>query len=138
MHATCAQNAAAIEIPADYAAITSTALTHLSLVLPDSATALPQQMAGMLSACSKLEDVGMRSSVGSTSGLVDISALAAGTQLLSLKLPWCFHLTNVAPLAALVNLESLDMSGCLKCLSCCRPSPPGEAEEPHEQLQCCV
>jgi hypothetical protein len=53
-----AQGAAAIRSPTDYEAIARTApwLTHLSLEPPASATALPQEMAGMLSACSKLED----------------------------------------------------------------------------------
>jgi hypothetical protein len=107
------QRGAAIESPADYAAITSTApfLKQLSLRLPAGVTALPQEMAGMLSGCSKLEDLAMRSSKKYAS-LVDITALAAGTQLLSLQLPCCFHLTNVAPLASLVNLQSLDISGC--------------------------
>ncbi|KAG1668964.1 hypothetical protein FOA52_001008 [Chlamydomonas sp. UWO 241] len=46
---------------ADYEAITSAAprLTHFSLELPASATALPQEMVQLLSACSKLEDLAL-------------------------------------------------------------------------------
>jgi hypothetical protein len=52
------QGAAAIESPADYKVVVSTApwLTHLSLVLPACATALPTLMAGVLAAGSKLEE----------------------------------------------------------------------------------
>ncbi|KAG1661693.1 hypothetical protein FOA52_001970 [Chlamydomonas sp. UWO 241] len=51
--------AAAIEGPADYDVIAGASpwLTHLSLPLPPSATALPQPMDGVLSACTKLEDL---------------------------------------------------------------------------------
>jgi hypothetical protein len=58
-----AQGPAAIESPADYEAIASISspfLTHLSLELPASATALPHQLTGVLSACSKLEDLAIR------------------------------------------------------------------------------
>jgi hypothetical protein len=41
------------------------------------------------------------------SSTVDIAALAAGTQL-----PLCYMLTNLAPLAALVSLQSLNISFC--------------------------
>jgi hypothetical protein len=78
LHATRAQGAAAIESPADYGDIASTApyLTHLSLVLPAGA----RKMAGMLAACSKLQDLEIRSSVlPRYACLVDIAALAAGT-----------------------------------------------------------
>jgi hypothetical protein len=48
-----------------------------------------------------------------SSSLVDIAALSCcGTQLLSLQLPWCLRLTNLAPLAALVNLQSLNINYC--------------------------
>jgi hypothetical protein len=63
--------------------------THLSLGLPAGATTLPQEMAGLLCVCSKLEDLDMRGSNGALySRVADITALASGTQLLSLKLPW--------------------------------------------------
>jgi Leucine-rich repeat (LRR) protein len=96
-------------------------LTHLGLELPASATALPQQMAGVLSACSKLEELAMRSyrlgtssdrSMQPFSNIVNVDALAACTQLLSLELPWCYLLTNLTPLGSLVNLQTLDMSYC--------------------------
>jgi hypothetical protein len=106
-----AQGAGAIERPADYEAIASASpfLTHLSLFLPTSATALPQQMAGVLSACSKLEDLALSSL---RSRIVDIDVLASGTQLLSLQLPSCSTLRSLQSLAAMVNLQSLDISGC--------------------------
>jgi Leucine-rich repeat (LRR) protein len=120
-----AQGAAtAIECPADYETIASTALflTHLRMELPDSATALPQEMAGLLSACSRLENLAMRAydesgPMGSVawqpSHLMDIDALlAAGTQLLSLQLPCCSRLPNLSPLASMVNLQTLNISGC--------------------------
>jgi internalin A len=122
-----AQDAAAIEDPADYDAITRAApfLTELSLKFPGSATALPQQLASLLSACSKLEDLTLcaydEAYVGTymwqppVSSLVDVDALlAAGPQLLHLKLPSCSNLTNLAPLRGLVNLQSLDISSCEK------------------------
>jgi hypothetical protein len=112
--------------PADYNAIASTApwLTHLSLELPASATALPQEMAGLLSACSNLEagDLAVRafdearpgtSGGGRTrSSIANVDALAAGTQLLSLRLPWCSRLTSLAAIGEMVNLQSLDMREC--------------------------
>jgi hypothetical protein len=117
-----AQGAAAMGSPTDYEVIASTApwLTHLSLELPASATALPQEMAGLLAACSKLEDLAMRAfheadpgGGQSLSSIVSMDALAVGTQLLSLKLPRCSsRLTSLAALGALVNLQSLDMSWC--------------------------
>ncbi|KAG1658246.1 hypothetical protein FOA52_008506 [Chlamydomonas sp. UWO 241] len=116
------EGAAAIEAAADYEAITKTApwLTQLSLELPGDATALPQQVASLLSACSKLEDLTLRAYdvpgayMPRVSSLVDVDALAAGTQLLRLQLPSCSSLLNLAPLRGLVNLQSLDISGCSK------------------------
>jgi hypothetical protein len=115
--ATHAQSVAAVEGPADYEAITRSSpwLTHLSLWVPASATALPQEIAGLLSACRKLESLDMcddANDSGDQSTLVDVGALAAGTHLLSLRLPTFCALTNLAPLGSLVNLKSLDMSGC--------------------------
>jgi hypothetical protein len=115
-----AQGAAAIKDPADYEAITRTApyLTELSLKLPGSATALPQQMASLLSACSKLEDLALHAYNKEecrlpVSRLLDLSALlAAGSQLLHLRLPNCHSLTNLAPLRGLVNLHSLNIRSC--------------------------
>ncbi|KAG1673938.1 hypothetical protein FOA52_015693 [Chlamydomonas sp. UWO 241] len=118
--------AAAIESPADYDAIASAApwLTHLSLDLPARAIALPQHMAGVLSACSKLEDLEMRAfdeARPGTSGSVrseglskiaNMDALAAGTQLRRLQLPWCLNLTTLLPLGALMNLQGLNISSC--------------------------
>jgi Leucine-rich repeat (LRR) protein len=97
---------------ADYRAIASAApwLTKLSLKLPVSATALPQQMAALLAACTKLEDLALHSDYQAE--LLDIIALAAGTQLLRLSLTGCPHLDNLAPLSALVKLQSLDISSC--------------------------
>jgi hypothetical protein len=54
--------------------------------------------------------------------LVDIAALAAGTQLLRLKLHRCHHLTNFAALATL-NLQTLDVSWCT-AVSDLAPSQP--------------
>jgi hypothetical protein len=118
-HHACdrAQGAAAIKDPADYEAIARTApfLTELSLKLPASATALPQQMATLLSACSKLVDLALHAYdegqyMVPVSSLVDVDALlSVGTQLLHLKLPGCTSLTNLAPLRGLVNLQSLDI-----------------------------
>jgi hypothetical protein len=113
-----------IESPADYEAITRTApfLTELSLKLPGSTTALPQQMDSLLSAASKLEDLTLNAYeevMGGSSGrfelressLVDVDAfLAAGTQLLHLRLPHLRRLRSLTPLRALVNLQSLDIS----------------------------
>jgi hypothetical protein len=120
--ATVQEGAAEIEDPADYEAIASTApfLTELSLKLPASATALPQQMASLLSACSKLEDLALHAYDGAVPAymqralsLVDVDALmAAGPQLLHLRLPWCFSLTDLAPLRGLLNLQSLDIKLC--------------------------
>ncbi|KAG1655768.1 hypothetical protein FOA52_008475 [Chlamydomonas sp. UWO 241] len=122
---------AVIESAADYQAIASAApwLTHFSYSLPASATALPQQMASLLAACSKLQDLailvryshaaklpqtveGFSFVRGGTSNLADVSALATGTQLLSLRLPSCSNMTNLAPLRALLSLRGLDMSDC--------------------------
>jgi hypothetical protein len=122
-HAATAQEGdAAIEDPAEYEAIARSApfLTEVSLKLPASATALPQQMASLLSACSKLEDLTLHAYdkaawTPPVSSLVDVDALlAAGPQLLHLRLPSCTSLTNLAPLRGLVNLQSLDMSWCTK------------------------
>ncbi|KAG1657864.1 hypothetical protein FOA52_014621 [Chlamydomonas sp. UWO 241] len=103
----------AINDAADYQAIASVApwLTKLSLESPASATALQQQMAALLSACSKLEDQGLYATMYE-SRLMDIAALAACTWLVRLSLHSCSCLTNLAPLSALVNLQSLDMSHC--------------------------
>jgi hypothetical protein len=101
-----------IQDAADYQAIASTApfLTHLSVQLPASATTLPQHMASLLSACSKLVDLAVdvydetnTIHMFHASSLLDVQALAAGTQLLSLQLPCCYRLTNLAPLGALMN-----------------------------------
>jgi hypothetical protein len=108
-----AQGAAAVESssPTDYEAIASTApfLTRLSLELPDSATALPHEMAGLLSACSRLEDLEILAldayDETRRASLVDISAFAQGTQLMSLQLPSWSNLTNLAPLGALGSSE---------------------------------
>ncbi|KAG1664002.1 hypothetical protein FOA52_010518 [Chlamydomonas sp. UWO 241] len=90
------KDAAMINSDADYQAIASATpwLTHLSCALPGSATALPQQMASLLAACSKLEDLALHAhnklSLASTarvSLLEGVDALAAITSLLSLKLP---------------------------------------------------
>jgi hypothetical protein len=58
-HAATGQGTAAIEGPADYEAIASASpfLTQLCLELPANATAVPQEMDGVLSACNKLEDL---------------------------------------------------------------------------------
>ncbi|KAG1656397.1 hypothetical protein FOA52_008807 [Chlamydomonas sp. UWO 241] len=101
-----------IQDPAvDYPAIASTApwLTQLSLKPPASATALPQEMAGLLSACSKLEELALDGTVPAAceeSRLVDIVALAAASHLLRLRLISCSCLTNLAPLTALANLRN--------------------------------
>ncbi|KAG1670358.1 hypothetical protein FOA52_000118 [Chlamydomonas sp. UWO 241] len=117
--------AAAIASHADYEAITGASpwLTHLSLELPASDTDLPQQMAVVLSACSKLEGLAIRdyddsmpAAVPRYSSIVDIGALAAGTQLLSVKLPWCRALRNLQSLAAMANLQSLDYATVALCL----------------------
>jgi hypothetical protein len=44
---------------------------------------------------------------------LDIASVSDGTQL-SLRLSCCLHLTNLAPLAALVKLQSLDISHCIR------------------------
>ncbi|KAG1679786.1 hypothetical protein FOA52_012697 [Chlamydomonas sp. UWO 241] len=109
----------AIEDPADYQAIAIAGalgwLTQLSLRPPASATALPQQMAALLSACGKLEDLRLHADgVRTLSRLADIGALAAaGTQLLRLSLLCCCSLSNLAPLSALANLQSLYINGCV-------------------------
>jgi hypothetical protein len=111
LHAPRAQGGV-IKKSADYKAIASSApfLTHLSLALPATSKALRREMSGLLSACSKLEDLAL-SAIGN-SKLADITVLAVGTQLVRLKLPtWC-PLSNLAPLAALANLQSLDISRC--------------------------
>ncbi|KAG1667848.1 hypothetical protein FOA52_011036 [Chlamydomonas sp. UWO 241] len=117
------RGAPAIEAAADYEAITKIApwLTQLSLRLPHSAAALPQQMASLLSACSKLEDLTLHAYdeavptyMPPVSNLVHVDALAAGIQLLHLRLPCCSSLLNLAPLRGLVNLQSLDISQCRK------------------------
>ncbi|KAG1674575.1 hypothetical protein FOA52_001824 [Chlamydomonas sp. UWO 241] len=103
----------AIQRRADYEtiAIVSPWLTHLSLELPASVTALPHHMAGVLSACSKLEDLAMSEPDDASGGtsIANIDALATGTQLLSLRLPWCPCVTSLAPLGGMVNLQSLTM-----------------------------
>ncbi|KAG1677950.1 hypothetical protein FOA52_001368 [Chlamydomonas sp. UWO 241] len=113
--------AASIGSPADYEAIASAApwLTHFSLELPASASALPQEMARLLAACSKLEDLEMSAyddlrkwRVVLESSLANIDVLAAGTQILRLQLPICSRLTSLAPRRAMVNLQSLDMRDC--------------------------
>jgi hypothetical protein len=92
-------------------------------------------MAGVLSACSKLEDLELFYGGSGTedelelASIVDIAALAAGTSLLSLQLPWCPFLTNLAPLGALVNLQSLDIREC-RALSG-TPRRPGQPAELH-------
>jgi hypothetical protein len=117
--ATRAQGAGAIERPADYEAIASASpfLTHLSLELPTSATALPQEMAWVLSACSKLAHLAIRAYDETGGGhclsnIVGIGALASGTQLMSLKLPGCVRLRSLAPLATMANLTSLYIGIC--------------------------
>ncbi|KAG1662281.1 hypothetical protein FOA52_002170 [Chlamydomonas sp. UWO 241] len=104
------QGGAAIEDVADYEAIANAApwLTHLGLQLPASATALPPQLGALLSACSKLDELELHAD--GQSELVDVGALAAGTQLLRLGLSnFCSSLTNLAPLSAMANLTSLDI-----------------------------
>jgi hypothetical protein len=121
--ACCHHSQAAIEHHADYEAIASASpfLTHLSLEIPDSATAVPKQMAGVLSACGKLElDLAFRPDRPDTSrswsmprsSMVDVSSLAAGTQLLRLQLPLCPRLTSLAALGAMADLQSLNMCLC--------------------------
>ncbi|KAG1657003.1 hypothetical protein FOA52_012004 [Chlamydomonas sp. UWO 241] len=104
------QGGAAIEDAADYQAIAYAApwLTHLGLQLPASATALPPQLGALLSGCSKLEDLELRAE--GRSQLVDVGALAAGTQLLRLGLSnFCSSLTDLAPLSAMASLACLDI-----------------------------
>jgi hypothetical protein len=129
----CVQAGAPIEDAADYDAVASTSpfLTELSLKLPASATALPQQMAALLSACSKLEDLTLHAYDKATwlSSLVDVDALARGTRLLHLRLPNCSSLTDLAPLRPLVNLKSLSIRGCTNV------SDLAPAEPRHKQLR---
>ncbi|KAG1663162.1 hypothetical protein FOA52_006059 [Chlamydomonas sp. UWO 241] len=104
------QGCSAIEDPADYQAIASTAcvLTELSKRLPASATAVPQQMAALLSECSKLRGLAILGG----SRLVDVGALSAGTQLQRLTIVRCSALSDMAPLGTMVNLQSLSMWAC--------------------------
>jgi hypothetical protein len=114
------QGGGAIEDPADYQAIASTAsmLTELSLELPASATALPLQMAALLS-CSKLEGLAI---YGSTyaygdSILVDVGVLrSAGTQLQRLEMHYCSALSDLAPLGDMVQLLGLKNSRMQSCV----------------------
>jgi hypothetical protein len=46
------------------------------------------------------------------SSIVNVDALAAGTQLLSLKLPFCTRLTSLTALRGMVNLHSLNIDSC--------------------------
>ncbi|KAG1661355.1 hypothetical protein FOA52_002469 [Chlamydomonas sp. UWO 241] len=102
----------------DYWAITSFFaapwLTQLSVKLPVNATALPQQMASLLAACSRLEEVALHGDWYETPQLVDIVALSAGTHLLRLRLPGDSRLADIATLSALVNLQSLDIRDCTR------------------------
>ncbi|KAG1664236.1 hypothetical protein FOA52_003489 [Chlamydomonas sp. UWO 241] len=108
---------AAIDSPSGYEAIASASpwLTHLSLELPVTTTALPQEMAALLAACSKLDDLGI--------GVYELESIPVGSegwspylsivdisQLRSLLLIKSARLSNLVPLAALVNLQSLDIS----------------------------
>jgi hypothetical protein len=70
----------------------------LSLELPVIATALPKQMAGLLSACGNL---------GTWTFLFENSR-----RLRMTFCSWCDAVSDLSPLAALVNLQSLDMSCC--------------------------
>jgi internalin A len=67
-------------------------------------------MAVLLTACSKLEDLALFASYQSQ--IVDIIALSAGAQLLRLRLTSFDDVSDLSPLAALVNLQSLNISGC--------------------------
>jgi hypothetical protein len=71
----------------------------------------------VLSACSKLEELAIRAfdeadpgSGESLSRIANVDALAAGTQLLSLKLPRCNLLTSLAAIGGMMKLQSLNMS----------------------------
>jgi hypothetical protein len=105
MRALRLQDAGVIEDVADYQAIASTApwLTHLSVELPASATALPQQM----SACSRLENLVLRAD----KQLSYMAPLTVMVNLQSLDISTCYGVSDLAPLSALVNLQRLKMSG---------------------------
>jgi hypothetical protein len=97
-----------------------------------SATALPQQVAALLAASTKLEDLALHTD--DASQLVDISALAAGTQLQRLEMTCFLAVSSLSPLGGMENMQSLNISGCDGVTL-----EPGEASEPqHEQLQPCV
>ncbi|KAG1667966.1 hypothetical protein FOA52_008338 [Chlamydomonas sp. UWO 241] len=97
-----------LEDAADHQAIVAPLLTQLSMRPPASATALPQQMAALLSACSKLEELVLHAYHAE---IVDITALAAGTQLQRLEMT-SSAVSDLAPLGALVKLQSLDLRHC--------------------------
>jgi hypothetical protein len=67
----------------------------------DSATALPQQMAVLLSACSKLEDLGLAVSAARPAGVVE----SGGSVRCQLS-----PSANLTPLGDMVNLQSLNVS----------------------------
>jgi hypothetical protein len=76
-------------------------------------------MAGVLSACSKLEDLALQAYDDSrpeggqrVSNIVDIDVLASGTQLLSLDMSHCRSVSDLAPLGAMVNLHDLSIGYC--------------------------
>ncbi|KAG1667965.1 hypothetical protein FOA52_008337 [Chlamydomonas sp. UWO 241] len=106
-----AQGGMTLEDPADFHAIARATpfLTQLRIIPPARSTALPQQMAELLSQCSKLEDLALHAY---ESQLVDITALAAGTQLQRLELRNFLAVSHVMPLATMANLQSLNMSQC--------------------------
>jgi hypothetical protein len=81
-------------------------LTGLSVPLRE-VTELPVEMAHMLAACSRLESL----TVYAAGHIEDIGALAAATNLRSLNLSSCMKLSaaDLAPLATMVNLESLTL-----------------------------
>jgi hypothetical protein len=116
------QDDGVIESDADYRAIASAALflTLLSLRLPASATVLPQQMAGLLSACSKLEEAAAKSEADLV--LTNLAPLAALGNMQILDIRGCISVSVLAPLKAMSNLKSPNMSGCFKVSG---PAPLG-------------
>jgi hypothetical protein len=83
-------------------------LPHAPQPVSSSQRHLSATANGWDSACTKLEDLAIH--VYDEFGPGPCGFDSTGTQLLSLSLPQCFRLTNLAPLAALVNLQSLSIS----------------------------
>ncbi|KAG1672504.1 hypothetical protein FOA52_002813 [Chlamydomonas sp. UWO 241] len=113
--------AAAIESIAEYKVVASSSpwLTHLSLELPASATALPQLMAGVLSTCSKLKDLAILSqalinlqslNISYLDSVPDLGPLTAMVNLKSLDISYLDGVTDLATLIAMVDLQSLNIS----------------------------